>query len=142
MTEPHSARPSRRPGGYPLFSGGKDAERQLKKVDGKQSAVVSINSFGTGFDGLQFVYDKQIVYAAMSSGDSWEQLLGRQHRPGQRSDEVVTWVLRHTADFRDAIDRALELAKFIESLTTNNQRLLVADCEFDWHGGPAKEDRV
>lgn len=119
----------------PLFSGGKDAERRLKAVDGKQSAVVSINSFGTGFDGLQFVYDKQIVYAAMPSGDAWEQLLGREHRQGQPSDEVATWVLRHTADFRDAIDRALELSKFIEGFATNNQRLLVADVEFDWHRG-------
>lgn len=118
--------------GLPLHSGGADAEARIRAERGDRSIIASIRSHGTGRDGLQYLFAEQLVANPPSSGDAWEQLLGRLHRQGQRADEVVTHVYRHTADLRDALDRALELAKFIEGITTSQQKLLAADVEFDW----------
>lgn len=118
--------------GLPLHGGGPEAESRIRAEKGDRSLIASIKSHGTGRDGLQYLFAEQLVANPPSSGDAWEQLLGRLHRQGQGANEVVTHVYRHTADMRDALDRALVLAKFIEGITTSQQKLLAADVEFAW----------
>lgn len=50
--------------------------------------IASIRSNMTGKN-LQFGWNKALMMFAPSSGDWWEQLLGRMHREGQPEDEVV-----------------------------------------------------
>lgn len=119
-----------RESGLELHRGGPDAEKRIRAVKGDRSIVASMGSHGEGRDGLQYLFDEQLVANPPSSGAEWEQLLGRLHRVGQESDEVTTHVYRHTAEMADAIDSALNLAKYIEGISTANQRLLAANVEF------------
>lgn len=121
--------------GTPVHGGGIGAEARILAEKGDRSIAASIRSHGTGRNGLQFLFNEQLVANPPSSGDAWEQLLGRLNRVGQSADEVVTHVYRHTAELRDAIDRALELAKYIEGITSNTQMLLAADVEWVLAGG-------
>lgn len=114
----------------PLHGGGAGAEARILAEKGDRSIAASIASHGTGRNGLQFLFAEQLVANPPKSGDAWEQLLGRLNRKGQEADEVVTHVYRHAPEYADALDRALELAKFIEGLTSNRQMLRSADCEW------------
>lgn len=116
-------------GGFEFHGGGLGAEKRILGVSGKETIVASIDSHGTGRDGLQYKFDEQLITCPMSSGLLWEQLLGRLHRQGQESDEVTTWVYRHVPEWRGSIDTALKLSKFIEDFT-DHQRLLAANVEW------------
>lgn len=116
--------------GLPLHGGGPLAGPRIMAERGDRSIVASIDSHATGRDGLQYLFHQQLVVNPLPSGDLWEQLLGRLHRLGQKSDEVITYVPRHISTMRDTLDKALERAKFIEGVTTSQQRLLAADVEW------------
>lgn len=116
--------------GLPLHGGGPDAEEKIRAEKGDRSIVASIAAHGTGRDGLQYLFSEQLVANPPSSGGTWEQLLGRLARIGQTADEIQTYVFRHTSEFADAIDRAVELSKYIQGTTGSLQRLLAADLTF------------
>lgn len=116
-------------GGFEYHGGGPGAEGRILAVKGDKTIVASIDSHGTGRDGLQYKYDEQLITCPMASGLLWEQLLGRLHRQGQESDEVLTWVYRHVPEWRGSLDQALIYAKWIEDLT-DKQRLLSANVEW------------
>ncbi len=116
--------------GLPQHAGGPQAEARILAEKGDRSIIASVDSHGTGRDGLQRVFDTQLITVPMPSGGEFEQLLARLHRIGQESDEVVTLLYRHTSEFKQSIDRALTLAKYIEGLTSNSQRLLFANMEW------------
>lgn len=117
--------------GLPLHAGGPDAEAKILAEKGDRSLVVSIKAHGTGRDGLQRLFSKQLIANPPGSGGAFEQLLGRLHRLGQPADEVETWVYRHTPEMRDAIDRAVQQARYIEGTMGTLQKLLAATCTFD-----------
>lgn len=102
--------------------GGPSAEERILAENGKLSIVASMNAHGESRDGLQHKYAEQLVVEPPSSGDRWEQLLGRLNRPGQEADEVHTWVYRHVSEFRGALRSALRRAEFCGA-----QLLLAAD---------------
>lgn len=116
--------------GLEMHGGGPGAEAKILGIDGKASIIASIKSHGTGRDGLQRIYREQLVANPPSGGDAWEQLLGRLHRLGQDADEVDTYVYRHTPEMREAIDKAVRYAKYIEGITGNHQKLLASTCNF------------
>ena len=115
----------------PRHGGGPDSERAILAESGKTSIIASIKSHGTGRDGLQFLFSKQHVAQPPSSGDAWEQLMGRLHREGQRADEVDTWVPRHTDEMKESIDKAFADARFIAEVMGTSQKLLLATCDFE-----------
>lgn len=117
--------------GVPLHAGGPQAQARIAAETGKTSIVASWKSHGTGRDGLQRLYCEQLVANPPADGGAWEQLLGRLHRLGQEADEVYCDIYRHVPEFRDPVDRALVLAKYIEGLTGNRQKLLSATVEWD-----------
>lgn len=117
--------------GLPWHGGGPNAEAEILAERGDRSVVASVAAHGTGRDGLQHRFTLQLVTSPMPDGLAWEQLLGRLHRQGQAADEVRTLVARHCAEFRDATDRAVRRAKYMEGFTTNAQRLLRADVGWD-----------
>lgn len=117
--------------GIRYHGGGPNAERDLLAESGKQSIVASIKAHGQGRDGLQFKFHEQLVAELPSSGDIWEQLLGRLCRVGQREDTVETWVYLHVHENKDALRKAIAYAEFTEALTPNEQLLLAADRSFE-----------
>jgi sarcosine oxidase delta subunit len=88
------------------------------------SCAASIQAHGTGRN-LQKWYNQHIL-TPPASGQSWEQLLGRMHRPGQLEDEVLCHYYAHTDAFKKAIEVARQDAHYLELTTGNVQKLNLA----------------
>jgi len=86
-----------------------------------RSCAMSIKAHGIGKN-LQS-WSKQLVIEPPSSGQVWEQLIGRTHRSGQEADEVEVFVIQHTESFRRALVSAKDSADYIEESTGNKQKL-------------------
>lgn len=125
--------------GLVAHGGGPGAEQRILAENGRRSIAASIRAHGEGRDGLQFLFDRQLVANPPVSRETggagrWQQLLGRLHRPGQASGEVGTWIYRHTEEIRDAWDRARELAAYVTETIEGEQsfqKLLCATCTWE-----------
>lgn len=108
----------------PTFGAGSD--RQLLSITSKVHPVIvcSIRAHGTGKN-LQ-PWNHNLVTSPPANGTTWEQLLGRTHRPGQEADEVYADVFLHTVDNFQAWEHALEDAKYIEQTHGSKQKILYA----------------
>lgn len=105
--------------GWPIFNGDGDGlERQLKQGG---PVLASVRSHGVGAN-LQD-YNQNIVLAPSPSGATWEQLLGRTHRPGQEADEVEFVVYQHSTEFEEALAKARTNSEYIEQSTWQKQKL-------------------
>lgn len=113
--------------GLPYHAGGKHGEANILAETGKRSVIASYKAHHEGRDGLQLRFCEQLVAEIPSSGDGWQQLLGRLAREGQQADTIETWVYLHVAELRSAFRKALMYAKFIEATSPNRQTLLMAD---------------
>lgn len=100
-----------------------DSTIELDSGDG--TVLASIAGHGTGFNLQQ--WSRQWVVSPPSSAKTWEQLLGRLHRHGQRADTVETFVCLQSQVLRKSFADALVTAKFLEDTTGNRQKLLYAD---------------
>jgi superfamily II DNA or RNA helicase len=101
-------------------------KRLLSHIDTKAGhGIVSIRAHGTGKN-LQ-AYSVSLVLTPPGSGATWEQLLGRLHRPGQNADEVLFKVWQHTKELRAAFDQALSDASYIETTLGSKQKLSYAN---------------
>lgn len=87
--------------------------------------ALSIAAFSQGHN-LQYIWRLGRVVGSPSSGERWEQLLGRTHRDGQSADVVVCDVYQHHDGERRAFRRALERARVVEKTTGQRQKLLLA----------------
>lgn len=87
--------------------------------------VASQQSSGKGLN-LQR-WDRNLVVSPPASGLIWEQLLGRTHRSGQKSDVVTFDVLVLCEEHEDSLEEAQESASYIETTTGQKQKLLIAD---------------
>jgi hypothetical protein len=116
--------------GLPYHGGGPDAESRILAEDGKRSVIASLRSHGIGRDGLQAKFREQYFAEPPSSGDLWQQNLGRLARPGQEADEIDVWVPRHVGEVRDALDNGKREAEFTQSMTGADHWLL--KCDFSW----------
>lgn len=121
--------------GLPQHAGGPDAGERIAAERGDRTIIASINSHGEGRDGLQRLFDQQLVAnppesKATGGAAKWEQLLGRLHREGQEADEIHTHLYRHTSEMRDAWDRARQLARYVTDTMGSYQKLL--SCTATW----------
>lgn len=99
--------------------------RAGKPVPSKvQTCAVSVKSHGVGLN-LQG-WANNLVLSPSGSGQEWEQLIGRTHRPGQQQDEVWVQVLAHTSAFTEALDKAKANALYLQHTTGQPQKLLLA----------------
>ena len=94
------------------------------RTDKARSCAMSIRAHGIGKN-LQ-PWCEQLVIEPPSSGEVWEQLLGRTHRAGQLADEVTCDVLQHTLAFRRALSSARVQATATQDATGNAQKLAFA----------------
>jgi hypothetical protein len=69
---------------------------------------------------------RNLVLVPPASGKSWEQLLGRTHRPGQRADTVEVTACLHHGALRNAFETAQREAVYIQQVTGNVQKLCLA----------------
>jgi len=104
--------------GWTVYGGGQEP------APGVHTCAVSTNAHRDGLD-LQR-WGVNIVVEPPSSGEAWEQMLGRTHRPGQKADEVEVYVYQHTDSFRKAVLKAREEANFAEDGLGNRQKLNLA----------------
>jgi hypothetical protein len=108
------------------WEGGDVADNWLKCEDGSRSIVASIKAHGTGKN-MQ-AWRRALVSNPPVKG--WEQLLARLHRQGQEAESVDVFVYRHTAEVREAFEKARENATFVFETTGRNERLLFAEYGF------------
>lgn len=108
-----------------VFGAGEDA--LVTSLDPKVHDVValSIKAHGTGKN-LQG-WSRGFVLCPPANGQATEQLLGRQHRPGQEADEVVFDFVAHTEEVRAAIEASTEQARYVEDTQGARQKLLYAE---------------
>ena len=108
----------------PYFGAGARASKEILHVTGP--IVASIQAHGTGKN-LQDRYSRNLVLSAPSSGRTWEQLLGRTHRPGQKADTVMVETYLHTEELLEGFKRAISDAQYLQQTLGTVQKLLYAD---------------
>lgn len=104
--------------GYAVYGAGQEIP------DHPHTAVLSISAHGIGKNLVQ--WSQASVLTWQSDGQMTEQLLGRHHRPGQSADEVWVDVYAHTPVFDKAFVDSKIKANYIETLTGNKQKILLA----------------
>jgi hypothetical protein len=87
--------------------------------------VASIAAHATGKNLQQ--WNRNLVVIPPTSGQVWEQLLGRTHRMGQEQDVVVAETYLHHESYRASMAQAFADARFLEETLGNRQRLLYCD---------------
>jgi len=103
--------------GVPVYGAGHNPPKQ------GHLCGMSIRAHGVGKN-LQHGWRTQLVLEPPSSGNVWEQLLGRTHRPGQEADSVQAYMYQHTEAFQQAIAKAREDALYIQDTTGSRQKLV------------------
>ncbi len=106
-----------------LCGPGEEGNQKVLHLTGKESCIMSIKAHGTGKN-LQ-AFNRNLIANPPSDGAISEQLLGRTHRTGQVADEVTAEYFRHTEAFRNAIDKARGLSRFISN--TFGAKQILAD---------------
>lgn len=112
-------------GNLPIITGGKKARAAIKALDGRTSVVISRKAHGTGTNGLQYLFDEQLIAQPMPSGSAWEQLLGRQHRQGFTGERLTAYFYRHTEELARSLDKALMRAQYVRGHWATDQKLIV-----------------
>ncbi len=115
-------------GGFELFADGAKASARISHVSGNETIVASVKAHSTGKNLTMF--SSQLITTPSSSAKTWEQLLGRLHRPGQKADSVQTYVYVHTPEAREAVFRAVKNAEWVQDITGGSQRILQANITF------------
>lgn len=105
--------------GCPYFGAGDD---DILKEKGNRSIVASIDSHGKGKN-LQGPFSKNLIVQPPASAETWEQCVGRTHRPGQTAAEVGVWYYAHAVELENALEKAQERAKYIEDILGSAQKL-------------------
>jgi len=110
--------------GLNRHSGGPKARDKILAETGERSIIASIHSHGRGRNGLQFLFDNQLIASPPSSATAWEQLLGRLHRIGQESGTIRAQYYAHTEEFESAIRQALLRAEYVSGTMGAAQKIL------------------
>jgi hypothetical protein len=121
-------------GKLPYFNGGPHGEERLRAEKGDRSIVVSISAHGAGTNGLQELFNEQVLAEMPPSNATThgvEQIFGRLHRRGQKKDSVITHICLHAYEFRDAFRKAIEKAEFNYQMSNIRPKILMADRDID-----------
>lgn len=72
-------------------------------------------------------WSSNLITSPPTSGQIWEQLLGRTHRDGQEAEEVTCLLLVSIKEQVDAFERACRDARYQSDVTGQEQKLCYAD---------------
>lgn len=98
----------------------------IEKATGPIAASIPANAEGRNLQR----YDQNLIASCPSSGARMEQLLGRTHREGQKSDEVSVDIFCGSFDQWMCLERARKDAKYITDSTGQTQKLNQATIEW------------
>lgn len=116
--------------GLNLHGGGPDSDALIAREKGDRSIIMSIGSHGTGRDGLQYKYHKQLIGNFPDNNELAEQLLGRLHRDGQYHDTVLGWIYTHTPELARKVNVALIQAGYVEATSDSEQKVQLGGLNF------------
>lgn len=108
------------------FAAGDDSVRQEK---GDRTVALSLLSHGTGLELQRF--SNNVVANYPTATKLWEQFIGRTFRQGQKADEVLVQVYRHTPELRKAFRTAKADALYVKETQGTDQLLLTASYGFN-----------
>jgi hypothetical protein len=109
-------------GGFPFFGEGRDAG----DTNAKASPIIVCTAKSQGEGKNLQTYSRNLITRPFAGADTWEQVLGRTHRPGQEEDEVWFDVEAPIDEADDAIAGALKSARALKEREGNEQKLLLA----------------
>lgn len=109
--------------GAPYYAGGDAASRAV--MDARGPIICSIKAHGTG-QNLQHGYHRSLIMSPPTSGDAWEQLLGRTHRVGQIADEVEYDFFSVCEETESGLYKSFLDAKYTQAVMGQEQKLLLA----------------
>lgn len=113
--------------GAPYFGseGKTDAGLYIEDAVSGSAVIASIDANREGKN-LQGLWWRNLMTTPPPTATWWEQTMGRTHRRGQKSDEVVVDVLLGCRENYDAVQKAVERARVIRDTTGKSQKLLQA----------------
>ena len=113
--------------GFPYFgeSGKSSGGKRIEEARGPIIASISANGEGRNLQ----AWDKNLVISCPPSGGTWEQLLGRTHRQGQKSDSVVYEVVISCIELWAGFEKAKRDAIYVQDTMGQTQKLLMCDKE-------------
>jgi hypothetical protein len=88
-------------------------------------AACSTTACSEGFNLQRF--DRNFILNCTPTGDRWEQLLGRTHRPGQQSDTVEATLIAFAPVQLTDLEQARADAAYVQATTGQAQKLVYAD---------------
>lgn len=106
----------------PRFGEGADASNAKYDI-----IICSIATQGTGKN-LQY-YNAGIIITMPTNGKDFEQLAGREHRPGQDADLVLLEYYDHTESLDKCMNDVIADAMYIQDTNGGQQKILYADGE-------------
>lgn len=122
--------------GIPFYGEGEDdavndlAQKTLSGQIPKRTIALSLRAHCTGKN-LQ-AWSRNLVLYPPASAETWEQLIGRTHRPGQEADVVQVDVVIATRSAETAMENARNDSKRVEATTGQPQKLNLATlCDSD-----------
>ena len=104
---------------WPHYGAGTDADLARDPV-----IICSVKAQGTGKN-LQH-YSRNLLTTLPGSGQVFEQVAGRTHRPGQMADEVTIDWFGHTSELAASMGSIIEDAEFIQQTKGHVQKVLYA----------------
>lgn len=113
--------------GAPYFgAGGVDKlGRAIEFASAKECIIASVGSNSTGRN-LQ-KWDRNLITSVPTNAITWEQMVGRTHREGQKSDQVEVDMLVGCFEHFDSFQKALSNAQSLLDTLGQDQRILIAD---------------
>jgi hypothetical protein len=90
-----------------------------------KSVILSVESNKEGRN-LQ-AWSRNIVVTPPSTGEVWEQLIGRTHRFGQMADEINVIVMLGHPNISNTMEKAFSDARYQQALNGSQHKLLLAD---------------
>lgn len=105
--------------GLEAYGGGQEFDESTRRP-----LALSIKAHGTGRN-LQ-AWDVGVVPSPPTNQVVWQQLIGRCHREGQRSD-LVRWLVPGGAYWNEILGRARKNAEWAKITSGEEQKLLLAD---------------
>lgn len=97
----------------------------IEEISGPAILSIAANSTGRNLQ----AWDQNLIVSPMPGGDAWEQLIGRTHRHGQKSDSVTVDFFLQCVENHECFSKAKNDARYFKDLTNFDQKLLLADIE-------------
>ncbi len=107
--------------GAPYFGAGARDSNGIYIMDASGPIVASWHSCATGLN-LQGTWWRNLV-TSVPGAKVWEQLVGRTHREGQRSDVLVEW-FRCCEEHDESYAKAIDRARFVQETTGLQQKVM------------------